>query len=89
MTAAKQLQVIKWIASTFGIAIISLVIWGSQLDSQVKQNTGELEDLWKKYNEEGALYRKKVDQFEQKFKDMEDDEMKKLFNKYTGHEYED
>lgn len=50
MTAQKQLEVIKWIAGTFGVSIVSLVIWGATLTSENKQMRTEMDDIWSKYN---------------------------------------
>ena len=89
MTAEKQLKALKWVASTFGIFIVGLIWQAAMLTSQVEQNTKDnkatderVDELWDLYDGEGAEYRTKVDQFEEKFKNMEKDELKKLFDKY-------
>lgn len=73
MTAEKQLAALKWVAGTFGLAIISLVIWGATITANVEQLRGEVDELWVNYNAELKAKEKYLEDFaafKQEIKDL-------------------
>ena len=51
MTAEKTIQALKWIASTFGLTLVSVVIWAATIHADVISLKSQMKATWGNYND--------------------------------------